>query len=405
MAAPIRISLCMIVKNEAEALPTCLASLSQADPQGWITERILLDTGSSDNTLAIAQTHQCQIHHHPWNHDFAAARNASLAPATGDWILVLDADEQLCPDALTPLQPLLNQPNILAINLLRQEIGASQSPYSLVSRLFRRHPALSFRRPYHAMIDDSLNELLQTEPSWKVVNTSHIAIRHHGYQTSAIAAQNKFARARQAMEHYRTDHPNDPYCCAKLGALYGEQGNWHRGIALLTQGLSAPDLDAPTRYELHYHLAIGQRHQGNAEAAAEHYQAALAQPIAELLKLGAYNNLASLLQAEGLPDLAQGLYEQAIALDPSFATAHYNLGKLRREQGDLAGAIAAYETALTLNPDRPEIHQNLAVALLKAGAMERSRAAFGQAIALYQQQQPERAKQLLQQLKDLGLHL
>lgn len=393
----------MIVKDEAAALPSCLESLAAADPEGWITERIVLDTGSQDNTIAIASSLNCQVLNYVWDDDFAAARNVSLGYATGDWLLVLDADEQLVPHSLVPLQPLLQQANIISINLLRQEVGATQSPYSMVSRLFRRHPDLSFRRPYHAMIDDSLAELLQQEPSWKVVDASHIAIRHRGYDAKAIATQNKFTRARQAMERYLKDHPKDSYCCAKLGALYGEQGNWSRGISLLNRGLKSSELDAPSRYELHYHLAIGHRQLGNSEAAAQAYQAALEVAVPDMIKLGAYNNFASLLQAEGLPEMARSLYEQAIAIDPNFATAHYNLGKLKREQGDLAGAIAAYETALSLAPDSPEIHQNLGVALLKAGAVARSQAAFEQAIALYDLQQPDQAEALRRQLRELNL--
>ncbi|NJN30033.1 MAG: glycosyltransferase, partial [Synechococcales cyanobacterium RM1_1_8] len=245
MAAPPSLSLCMLVKNEAQALPRCLASLAAGDPDGLITERIVLDTGSTDDTIALARRLQCQVFSYVWNDDFAAARNHSLAQASGDWILVLDADEQLLPNALLLLAPLLQQPDLVAINLLRQEIGARQSPYSLVSRLFRRHPKLQFRRPYHAMIDDSLGELLQREPQWKVVDTTHPSLRHDGYQAGAIAAQNKFHRARTAMERYLAQRPDDGYCCAKLGALYGEQGDWARGIALLERGLASLDLDGP----------------------------------------------------------------------------------------------------------------------------------------------------------------
>ncbi|NJN30481.1 MAG: tetratricopeptide repeat protein, partial [Synechococcales cyanobacterium RM1_1_8] len=185
-------------------------------------------------------------------------------------------------------------------------------------------------------------------------------------------------------------------------------GDWARGIALLERGLASldldgPDLDGPICYELYYHLAIGQCHQGDNEAAALSYQMALAVDIPEILKLGAYNNLASLLQDEGLLALAGELYEQAIALDPSFATAHYNLGKLKRQQGDLAGAIAAYKTALKFSPDKPEIHQNLGVALLKAGAIAASQVAFAQALELYEAQGSAQAQLLRRQLSDLHL--
>jgi tetratricopeptide (TPR) repeat protein len=408
------LSLCMIVKNEAQRLPNCLSS---ARP--WVDEIIVVDTGSDDETVAIAQSFGAKIFHEPWKNDFSAPRNLGLSHATGDWVLVLDADEVLVAEAMEGLRSQITQPDLLVINLLRQEIGAAQSPYSLVSRLFRRHPALQFRRPYHAMIDDSALSLCQQEPHWKIIDSPEIAIRHDGYQQAAIASLNKFDRARTAMEQFLQEHPDDTYDAAKLGALYGELGEWEKGVALLERGLKQLADDdsaqlAHTRYELHYHLAIAQSRLGNANAAADHYRQALAQSILPRLKLGAYNNLAGLLKDANLDAEAQGLYEQALAIDPQFAMGYYNLGSVRRKLGNLEGAIAAYETALHLAPDTPEIHQNLGVALLKAGLLERSKQAFGRAIALYEQQptlpqnrgdktQPNPGQQLRQQLTELGL--
>lgn len=85
-----RISLCMIVRDEAENLPRCLDS---AIP--YVDEVVVVDTGSTDDTVAIAQSKGAKIGHFPWVGDFARARNASLDLATGDWFLVLDADEIL----------------------------------------------------------------------------------------------------------------------------------------------------------------------------------------------------------------------------------------------------------------------------------------------------------------------
>ncbi|NJR70114.1 MAG: glycosyltransferase [Synechococcales cyanobacterium CRU_2_2] len=402
----------MIVKNEAQRLPACLDSVRH-----WVDELIVVDTGSEDQTVAIAQHFGAQVFHFPWQNDFSAARNFSLSHAHGDWILVLDADETFVAETFDRLRSHLSQPDLLVINLLRQEIGASQSPYSLVSRLFRRHPALCFSRPYHAMIDDSVLALCQQEPHWKIVDLPEIALRHDGYGQAAVASRNKFDRAQFAMETFLASHPDDTYDAAKLGALYVEQGEWAKGMALLERGICQLEGDgaglpaaaapmAQTRYELHYHLAIAHNRLGNAEAAAEHYQIALEQAILPLLKLGAYNNLAGILKDEGFYAAAQELYEQTLTIDPQFAIGYYNLGSIRRQLGDLAGAIAAYETALQLAPEMPEIHQNLAVALLKAGLLERSQQAFERAIALYEQQSPpphSPALQLRQQLSELGL--
>lgn len=86
------ISLCMIVKNEADNLARCLRSA-----RGAADEIIIVDTGSTDATRSIARSFGARIIDYPWNGDFAAARNAGLALAQGTWILVLDADEELEP--------------------------------------------------------------------------------------------------------------------------------------------------------------------------------------------------------------------------------------------------------------------------------------------------------------------
>lgn len=85
-----QISLCMIVKNEEDVIARCLQSAKNA-----VDEIIVVDSGSTDRTAAIALSEGAAVHHRPWRHDFSAARNESIALAAGDWILVLDADETL----------------------------------------------------------------------------------------------------------------------------------------------------------------------------------------------------------------------------------------------------------------------------------------------------------------------
>jgi glycosyltransferase involved in cell wall biosynthesis len=84
------ISLCMIVKNESHNLHRCLQSV-----QGFVNQIIVVDTGSEDNTVEIARSYGAEVYFFEWCDDFAAARNYSLSFATGDWILILDADEKL----------------------------------------------------------------------------------------------------------------------------------------------------------------------------------------------------------------------------------------------------------------------------------------------------------------------
>ena len=78
-----RISACYIVKNEAARLSRSLASLS-----GAVDEIVVVDSGSTDDTVRIAEEFGAQVFQSPWRDDFSAARNVSLSKATGDWILV-----------------------------------------------------------------------------------------------------------------------------------------------------------------------------------------------------------------------------------------------------------------------------------------------------------------------------
>lgn len=309
----------------------------------------------------------------------------------------------------------MQQSNYLVINLLRHEIGAIQSPYSLVSRLFRRHPAIQFSRPYHAMIDDSVTALRQREPHWQIVDITETAILHYGYEPGAIASRDKLQIARSTMESYLAQHPNDPYECSKLGALYVQMGELERGIELLKQGLASVEqqavqddrshANAPIEYELHYHLGTAYSRLKQVDLAAQHYHQAIKQPILERLKLGAYNNLGSLMKVNGDLNGAKFAYETCVAIAPEFALGHYNLGTTVRAMGNLTDAIAHYQTALRLNPDYAEAHQNLGVALLKLGRVEESLASFGRAIALHSHHNPQQAEHLRQSLKEMGLHI
>ncbi len=405
------LSLCMIVKNEETALPRCLTSV-----KAIVDEMVVLDTGSTDRTQEIAQEFGARVYEFEWCNDFSVARNESLKYAQGDWILVLDADEVLVADIVPALQQAIKTDNHLVINLLRQEVGAEQSPYSLVSRLFRQHPNLYFSRPYHALIDDSAAQVLSQEPQWRVGYLPEVAIWHEGYQTGAIAGKQKLQKAQTAMEGFLANHPEDPYLCSKLGALYVQTGHLNRGIELLQRGLAhlqgipagkAAHLsqdNATVRYELHYHLGIAYRWTNPAEAEA-HYQAAVQQSIPPKLKLGAYNNWGNLLQAKGHLTGAKAVYQQVLQIDPNFATGHYNLGMALKALGDLAGAIAAYQQAIGLKPDYAEAYQNLGVALLKTGNLPASLSAFRQAITLHEQQQPSEAERLHQGLRELGFTL
>ncbi len=403
-----KLSLCMIVKNEELTLPQCLGSVKDV-----VDEIIVLDTGSSDRTPQIAAAYGAKVYHFTWTNNFSVARNYALQYVTGDWVLVLDADETLTPEIVPLLQTAITRDEYILINLMRQEVGAEQSPYSLVSRLFRHHPQIRFDRPYHALVDDSVAAILAQEPHWQVGYLPGIAILHTGYQKNAIASQNKQARAQAAMEEFIATHPHDSYVCSKLGSLYVQMGKITLGIDLLKRGLISLLHPSPTShsdeenyellYELHYHLGIAYSHLPNHQQAIDNYQAAIKLPIYPLLKLGAYNNLGNLLKAAGNLNGAKSAYENALKIDPNFVAGHYNLGMIFKALGMFTNAIDSYQKAIQLNPNYAEAYQNLGVVLLKVGDVTASLTAFKRAIALHAQHNPGEAQRLRQGLQEMNL--
>jgi glycosyltransferase involved in cell wall biosynthesis len=390
------LSLCTIVKNEEASLPRVLDSVKTL-----VDEMVILDTGSTDRTVEIAKEYGARVYHFDWCNDFSVARNYALQYVRGNWVLVLDADEVLTPEIVPEIKRVIEFDRYLVVNLIRREVGASQSPYSLVSRLFRRHQEICFSRPYHAMVDDSVQSL-QREPNWQVISLPNVAIDHYGYKPEAIAALDKYNRARIAMEGFLANHPNDGYVCSKLGALYIAIGEVSKGIKLLERGLTDPHIEGSVLFELHYHLGNACTRENNFNSAAEHYQAAIQQPILPQLQLGAYNNLGGLLLQVGDFVTAKMAYQMVLKIDPSFAAGHNNLGMTLKAMGQLTDAISSYQQAIKLNPDYADAYQNLGVVLLKIGKIPESLSAFTQAIALHSVHNQEEAQRLHQGLKDMG---
>lgn len=87
------ISLCVICKNEERNIKKCLEGV-----KAIVDEMIVVDTGSTDNTVAIAQELGAKIFYYEWDNNFANARNFALKQARNEWIIFLDADEYFLPE-------------------------------------------------------------------------------------------------------------------------------------------------------------------------------------------------------------------------------------------------------------------------------------------------------------------
>ena len=84
---------CMIVRNEEENIRRCLSSIVSL-----VDEIVVVDTGSTDNTVQIAESFGARVYHHPWQNDFSLHRNQALSYAQGQWVLIVDADEEIVVD-------------------------------------------------------------------------------------------------------------------------------------------------------------------------------------------------------------------------------------------------------------------------------------------------------------------
>ena len=85
----------------SEMLPGCLSAIRDA-----VDEIVIVDTGSTDRTVEIAESFGARVLHFPWNGSFSDARNVGHEAATSDWIIYLDADEHLVPEDAAELRAL-----------------------------------------------------------------------------------------------------------------------------------------------------------------------------------------------------------------------------------------------------------------------------------------------------------
>ena len=124
------ITICLIVKNEESMLAQCLQSVIYAD------EIIIVDTGSTDNTVEIAKKYTDKVFtDYKWNDDFAEARNYALSKATSEWVLSIDADEVL----QTPISKIKKYlKDIEDYNALSVSLRWDDNHFHNVPRIFKR---------------------------------------------------------------------------------------------------------------------------------------------------------------------------------------------------------------------------------------------------------------------------
>ena len=205
-----RLSLCMIVRDEETMLPDFLTSV-----QGLWDELCVVDTGSSDATVTLLTEAGAKLTHRPWDDDFSAARNASLAMATGDWILYLDADERMTPELATAIRNVMSNDQAGAATvLLRDDLPGGLRRETRLLRLFRHDPDIRFLHRIHEDPTESVLESLKHSKR-RVVAIDGV-LEHLGYRKDLTDGRGKKERDLSMLERCLADNPDDWYSRHKM---------------------------------------------------------------------------------------------------------------------------------------------------------------------------------------------
>ncbi len=212
----IRLSICMIVKNEEKNLVKCLSSLEEIRKE-ISSELIVVDTGSSDKTVEIAKRYTDLVYQHEWNNNFADMRNISIGYATGEWILVFDADEMI--DQPIGILETFKNRELLELNntLLLQVRDFTKS--SDESMFFEYISAKFFKNDGEFHFEGSIhNQAMMKEPFYCVPET---ILKHYGYDCDDHnLIVRKVERTSTMLIKELENSPEDVYYLFQLASTY-----------------------------------------------------------------------------------------------------------------------------------------------------------------------------------------
>lgn len=303
-----RISLCLIVKDEAKQLPGCLESAKGA----W-DELVVVDTGSTDATVAIAEKYGAKVVKWAWQDDFAAARNVSLEHASCEWVLVLDADERLSPELAIALRRVALDSKVGAATV--ELLNRGPHGHLRTGRLLRffRREGVKYQHRIHEDCSASVRAQLEKHGRTVVALAGHID--HLGYAREVMAQKQKQARDGGLLDRVLAENPDDLYAWFKRL----EQARYWKDSAGARRA-AAGALDALVRAEPR-------------AVAALHFGGELVSMIAQV-------------RAEESSEEALRLIERWRPKVQPSAALWLEQGRLREVERDLGGAEAAYRACL-----------------------------------------------------------
>lgn len=351
-----RLSLAMIVKNEEARLAHCLASVKEL-----VDEMVILDTGSTDGTVGIARACGARVIPFQWTQDFSAARHAAITQCSGDWILVLDADEAIDQLDHPVIRQALEAREVQAYYLWLREyfrsgafIGISgpvsrneghyqegsqfshQQSYQAV-RLFRAQPEPVFRGRIHELAEQYFLE--RGLPMAKLE-----AVIHHYGKVDAEQDQAKQLEYTRLAVLEAEAHPRDPLAQYNLvqQALLVE--DWNSVLKAAQTYLGLAD-----RVPMMIYLGASRAllHLGRPQEALPYLDTMLAKQTTHVVALDAKGEV---LDRLGRKDEAQTCFLTAMEADPAFTLPFLHLARMLEGLGDYSTARSVLEAGLDQNP-------------------------------------------------------
>ncbi|MDK2896242.1 MAG: hypothetical protein PWP04_362 [Candidatus Atribacteria bacterium] len=397
------LSVCLIMKNEEQNLPRLLSSVAE-----YGEEVVAVDTGSTDRSVEIARLHGAKVYFYRWNDDFSAAKNEALRHARGEWILALDADEEMNAEDLKKLKLILACSNYQAFMLpIKSPLDPEEKNHMLnyLVRVFKNRPEIRYRGRVHETVESSLLELGE-----KICKLHHLFISHHGYKEPGKTGWKVFSRNRDLLLKAAEEEPDNVNTLAYLGRTYLSQGHWEEAkeylekVLALSTGFNFSVLSArldlawialqednleeafsqltllrqkePHFPDGYYLLGLTYHKKGEyAEALAAFeqvfqvdYRKSGSPMFFFRVSLGdLYQKMGECYLLLGNPEKAKECLQKVEELSGDSASSLNNLGVAAMRLGEREKAENYFRKALTLDPAHPDARSNLFRFLLEAG--------------------------------------
>ncbi|MFI3201798.1 MAG: glycosyltransferase [Eubacteriales bacterium] len=226
------ISVCIIAKNEEDYLSVCLQRL---EPYGF--ELIVVDTGSTDQTIIVAREYTSHVYTFTWCDDFSKARNYGISKATNDWILTIDCDEHLTKlslECLTSLLPTLSASATIGSIQLQSPFLQNGVRNIHTSRLARFFSKTYFH--YEGRIHEQIVPISKNTEASILTIELPISLYHEGYGDEAII-RSKSLRNLQLLEQDLQRGNKTPYIYFQLGQSYFTLQEYEKAVEYFRTGL------------------------------------------------------------------------------------------------------------------------------------------------------------------------